>query len=104
MKNSDEILGGYNPIEWKRNVTYSNTNKSFIFSFRGIKRIESHILSRVANNENAIRNDRSTFGSLFGSFGQTDLFLGDRHSSILMKEQSEKLKTIFLYKNMKYFK
>ncbi|UZO06310.1 uncharacterized protein OCT59_026639 [Rhizophagus irregularis] len=47
VKDSDEILGGYNPEMWKSNFSDSNTNDSFIFSFKNKENIEDYILSRV---------------------------------------------------------
>ena len=34
IKGSSEILGGYNPIEWKSNGNYCVAKDSFIFSFK----------------------------------------------------------------------
>ncbi|CAB4437659.1 unnamed protein product [Rhizophagus irregularis] len=68
VKNSNEILGGYNPISWYNNPTYGITNDSFIFSF---KDKNDYILSRVKDPKFAIVN--STF---YGpSFGNGDLIL-----------------------------
>ncbi|RIA83079.1 hypothetical protein C1645_834343 [Glomus cerebriforme] len=46
VKDSNEILGGYNPIEWKSDGEYASTKDSFIFSFNN-DRIENYILSHV---------------------------------------------------------
>ncbi|CAG8471169.1 6703_t:CDS:2 [Acaulospora colombiana] len=32
IKNTNELLGGYNPLDWKSDNTYGQTNKSFIFN------------------------------------------------------------------------
>jgi hypothetical protein len=69
---TDEILGGYNPIEWKSDVSYSTTKDSFIFSFIN-NDIENFILSHVVNEEYAICN--SSFNSVGPSFGGSDLHL-----------------------------
>src|SRR5205823_3823073 len=37
VKDSSEILGGYNPIKWKSDGSYSTTKDSFIFSFNNDK-------------------------------------------------------------------
>jgi hypothetical protein len=73
---SSEILGGYNPIEWKSGSNYSVTYDSFIFSFDKNKGIENHILSRVLDKYCAISNHTCrgpSFGNgdliLRGSFG-----------------------------------
>ncbi|UZO22403.1 uncharacterized protein OCT59_014766 [Rhizophagus irregularis] len=46
VKDSNEILGGYNPIEWKSDGKYGITKDSFILSFNNNK-IEDYTLSRV---------------------------------------------------------
>ena len=40
VKDSCEILGGYNPIAWKSDNSFGNTKDSFIFSFMNNDRIE----------------------------------------------------------------
>ncbi|EXX76347.1 uncharacterized protein OCT59_021154 [Rhizophagus irregularis] len=68
LKGSNEILGGYNPIEWKSEGCYSVTKDSFIFSFKNIDSIENHILSRVKDETKALYN-----GNYGPSFGYCDL-------------------------------
>ena len=79
MKDSDEILGGYNPIEWKSDNSYGTTKDSFIFSFNN----EDHILSRVMNENKAIFNSIN-YGP---SFGERDLYIW---SSYCRKSSYEK--------------
>ncbi|GBC06530.1 hypothetical protein RclHR1_00690020 [Rhizophagus clarus] len=68
LKDSNEILGGYNPIEWKLCDGYFATKDSFIFSFKNGHSIENHILSRVKDETKAI------YGGNYGpSFGESDL-------------------------------
>ncbi|RHZ76374.1 hypothetical protein Glove_198g19 [Diversispora epigaea] len=57
VKDTDEILGGYNPIGWNSNIygQCSTTNDSFIFSLKN-ENIENHILSHVKNASNSIYN------------------------------------------------
>jgi hypothetical protein len=75
VKNSNEILGGYNPIEWKSNFGFGNTKGSFIFSFANRENINDHIISRVKDEKKAIN-----FGSRYGpSFGYGDLILHGGH-------------------------
>ncbi|GBC09332.1 hypothetical protein RclHR1_08780003 [Rhizophagus clarus] len=72
VKNSDEILGGYNPSVWKsNNSNYDTTYDSFIFSFNKNQGIENHILSRVRNSKFAISNHNGRGPS----FGDGDLIL-----------------------------
>ncbi|GBC45255.2 BTB/POZ protein [Rhizophagus irregularis DAOM 181602=DAOM 197198] len=67
VKDSNEILGGYNPIKWESNDAgnYGTTNDSFIFSFKNSDDIESYILRRVENENFAIHNYREV-GPAFG--------------------------------------
>ncbi|RHZ76387.1 hypothetical protein Glove_198g107 [Diversispora epigaea] len=60
VKDTDEILGGYNPIGWDSNLhgQFSTTNDSFIFSLKN-GNIKNHILSRVKNASKALFNYRS---------------------------------------------
>jgi hypothetical protein len=62
LKGSKEILGGYNPVEWKFGDSYSVTRDSFIFSFKNSDDIENHILSRVRDETKAIYNNYPSFG------------------------------------------
>ena len=54
MKDSDEILGGYNPLIWKSDGSYGITKDSFIFSFKSKDDIDNYILSRVMKENRAI--------------------------------------------------
>jgi hypothetical protein len=78
VKGSSEILGGYNPIEWKSNKLYSTTKDSFIFSFNDNDRIENYILSRVIIEKEAICNS-SLCGPSFGAhdFYVWQIFIGN---------------------------
>ncbi|GBC52912.2 BTB/POZ protein [Rhizophagus irregularis DAOM 181602=DAOM 197198] len=68
VEDSNEILGGYNPIEWRSDESFGITKDSFIFSFTN-DRIENYILSRVVDEKDAICNC-----SFYGpSFGRSDL-------------------------------
>ncbi|RGB41118.1 TLD-domain-containing protein [Rhizophagus diaphanus] len=68
---SNEILGGYNPVAWKSDYSYSTTKDSFIFSFESNNRINNYILSHVINREFAIYNSNDC-GPFFGG---GDLYL-----------------------------
>ncbi|RGB33766.1 hypothetical protein C1646_176386 [Rhizophagus diaphanus] len=58
VEDSNEILGGYNPIKWKSDDSFGTTNDSFIFSFENKEIIENYILSRIKSDayEYAIYN------------------------------------------------
>ncbi|EXX67236.1 uncharacterized protein OCT59_027118 [Rhizophagus irregularis] len=65
VKHSEEILGGYNPIEWKSDGSYATTKDSFIFSFKNRDDLQNYILSRVENEGHATYNNYG-FGPSFG--------------------------------------
>ncbi|CAB4441502.1 unnamed protein product [Rhizophagus irregularis] len=88
VKVSKEILGGYNPIEWKSDDSYGTTKDSFIFSFKRCNDIKSYILSRIKNEKVAILNsfDRGpSFGIsdfiLDGDFGKCGNFTYEKQIS-----------------------
>ncbi|GBC02518.1 hypothetical protein RclHR1_04660011 [Rhizophagus clarus] len=65
VKDSNEIIGGYNPIIWKSDGSWSTTKDSFIFSFKDKDSSENFILSRVNNTSFAIYNS-DCYGPSFG--------------------------------------
>ncbi|GBB93219.1 hypothetical protein RclHR1_21300002 [Rhizophagus clarus] len=65
VKDSNEILGGYNPVIWKSDESFGFTKDSFIFSFKDKNGIDNYILSRVIEGEYAIYNSID-FGPYFG--------------------------------------
>jgi hypothetical protein len=71
LKDSNEILGGYNPINWKSDIGFSTTEDSFIFSFKNKNDIENYILSRVTDKGYAAYNSPNCGPS----FGLSDLEL-----------------------------
>ena len=74
VKNSDEILGGYNPIVWKSDCD-KKTKDSFIFSFENKDNVANHILSRVTFESHAIY-----YATHCGpSFGYGDLVCFERY-------------------------
>ncbi|GBC06515.1 hypothetical protein RclHR1_00690005 [Rhizophagus clarus] len=90
VKDSDEVLGGYNPIVWKSDHAYGNTSDSFIFSFMN-KNINNHIISRVKEGKYAI-NYCDHYGP---SFGRGDLMIykeygGNLYQNYCMKLSYEK--------------
>ena len=56
LKESEEILGGYNPLIWKdsREGEWGKTSDSFIFSFKNKNDVRNPILSRVKNADRAL--------------------------------------------------
>jgi hypothetical protein len=66
VKDSNEVLGGYNPIVWKSDFSRGNTNDSFIFSFKNKENIEDHVLSRAIDEFDAVTN-HPEYGPSFSS-------------------------------------
>ncbi|GBC45222.2 BTB/POZ protein [Rhizophagus irregularis DAOM 181602=DAOM 197198] len=70
LKDSNEILGGYNPVEWESEYdeiceeAYRYTKKSFIFSFNS-DNIETYIFSCVKCKRFALLNYNNS-GPVFG--------------------------------------
>jgi hypothetical protein len=74
VKRNNEIIGGYNPVEWRSDYRKGITKDSFIFSFKN-NEIENYILSRVKDEKLAITN-----GVCYGpSFGDADLIIKGKH-------------------------
>ncbi|RHZ83873.1 hypothetical protein Glove_87g229 [Diversispora epigaea] len=70
---NDEIVGGYNPLSWDNSTSTSTrmcAKDSFIFSLKN-GNIKNSILSRVKENDNALRyfdsNEQNVYGPLFGN-------------------------------------
>jgi hypothetical protein len=59
VADSNEILGGYNPIIWKSDGSIGTTKDSSIFSFKNKENIDNYILSRIDEGKCAIFNDPS---------------------------------------------
>ena len=76
--NTEEILGGYNPIAWKTtsetsSIVWALTSGSFIFSLDNDES-ENNMVSSVVNYEYAIQEARY----YYPCFGSGDLFFGGK--------------------------
>ncbi|CAB4403727.1 unnamed protein product [Rhizophagus irregularis] len=68
VKDSNEILGGYNPIIWKSDGGFDTTKDSFIFSFKNKENIKNCILSRIsAYLEDCAIFNNMDYGPSFGA-------------------------------------
>jgi hypothetical protein len=84
VKGGSEILGGYNPLEWKSgDGAYGTTTDSFIFSFNN-NRIDNYTLSRVTKGNNATKN----YINGGPSFGANDLIIWDIFDGNYCKKSS----------------
>ncbi|GBB92838.1 hypothetical protein RclHR1_20630004 [Rhizophagus clarus] len=99
VKDSTEILGGYNPIEWKNNCSYciysyGTTRDSFIFSFLNKENIEKCLISRVMDETRAVGYWYS-YGPSFGG-GDLTIYGGDRRGEVsLCNKTSYCIKTSY---------
>ncbi len=73
IKNTNEILGGYNPNSWESKGGRSKTEESFIFSLDQ-NNLKNSIYSRIISEKCAHYNDKS-FGPNFGGYSSSDLKL-----------------------------
>src|SRR6185369_10342275 len=68
IQSSEQIIGGYNPLNWNGNHIYKNTTESFIFNINNRNDINTAQFSYVINNHyvNAVYCNPSylpTFGA-----------------------------------------
>ncbi|RIA97560.1 BTB/POZ domain-containing protein [Glomus cerebriforme] len=64
IKNSNQLVGGYNPLDWSGN-NFKTTSESFIFLFDDYKNINTGKIGRVIESHCAIRCIQK-WGPLFG--------------------------------------
>ncbi|GBC00444.1 hypothetical protein RclHR1_03860009 [Rhizophagus clarus] len=65
IKNTDQMIGGYNPLDWGGNRHFKTTADSFIFSFKNYKNTNTGKIGRVIKKEDAIYCYNS-YGPTFG--------------------------------------
>ncbi|GES98951.1 carbohydrate-binding module family 13 protein [Rhizophagus clarus] len=88
VQDSNEILGGYNPIGWKSDNCYGTSEDSFIFSFKDNSNIENHILSRVKFELTATFNNND----IGPSFSGCDLTLRNNIGSCSLKSYENQIR------------
>ncbi|RGB30587.1 hypothetical protein C1646_793610 [Rhizophagus diaphanus] len=69
IKNSEQIVGGYNPIQWDSSELWESTFDSFIYFFANVKNIVTAKVSYSSGDTYSIGN-LAKYGPLFGG---TDL-------------------------------
>ncbi|CAB4440478.1 unnamed protein product [Rhizophagus irregularis] len=70
IKNSTQIIGGYNPLDWNSNCVWKTTEDSFIFNFTNGKNISTSKVSYVNNKKYAVycySGHGPTMGNLYCS-------------------------------------
>jgi hypothetical protein len=66
IANSEQIVGGYSPLDWDGNSIWKSTNKSFVFSFTDRNNLQSAKVGYCNNNQSAMYCN-SGYGPTFGS-------------------------------------
>jgi len=78
VKETEEILGGYNPMVWKSSCEVGKTKDSFIFSFKSKNNFKDPIYSHVNNTDRAL-----FYSPYYGpSFGRNDLLICNEHGYV----------------------
>ncbi|POG65117.1 hypothetical protein GLOIN_2v1483342 [Rhizophagus irregularis DAOM 181602=DAOM 197198] len=54
IKGTNQIVGGYNPLDWEGNAIYKNTQDSFIFIFNDYRNINTGKIGRVTDASHAL--------------------------------------------------
>ncbi len=90
IQNSEQVVGGYNPLDWNGN-NWKSTGDSFLFSFTNRNNLKTAKVGRImdACHENAVYCNQS-YGPLFGrdydleiySIGQTCYSYNDSYAKI----------------------
>ena len=74
--NQGHIFGGYNPISWKNDFSYSETADAYLFSVtdgQGRKPIRCPI--KMSKRQFAIKQNESKYSPAFGEANISDLFI-----------------------------
>jgi hypothetical protein len=75
IKNSERIVGGYNPLSWDSNNNYKYTCDSFIFSFINKNYLQSAKVGYSNGNAKSI-GDYLSYGPIFGSGNDLGFYNG----------------------------
>ncbi|GES93607.1 hypothetical protein GLOIN_2v1882540 [Rhizophagus clarus] len=77
IKDSEEIIGGYNPLKWESSATWGITNGSFIFSFKGKNNYKDATISNVKKLDHAL-----WFNTIAGPYFGDDIIVYASEESI----------------------
>jgi hypothetical protein len=66
IKNSKQIVGGYNPLFWDSSNSCKSTKKSFIFTFTDKNNLQSAKVAYSKGDQNSVRS-YSHWGPVFGT-------------------------------------
>ena len=73
IQNSEQIVGGYNPLSWNSYSGCMSTNDSFLFSFVNRNNLQSAKMGYVKDVTNAVE----CYSNIGPAFGKDDLFCYD---------------------------
>jgi hypothetical protein len=76
IEGTEEIIGGYNPLEWKSSNTWGKTNDSFIFSSKNKNNFKDAIISNIENTDYALN-----YGIYSGPCFGRDIVICSRNES-----------------------
>ncbi|PKB96345.1 hypothetical protein RhiirA5_434991, partial [Rhizophagus irregularis] len=68
IKNSTQLIGGHNPLNWDQSQSWKTTADSFLFNFTNGKNVSTAKMSYVNNQNYAVYCDNSygpTMGDLY---------------------------------------
>ncbi|RIA97522.1 hypothetical protein C1645_813929 [Glomus cerebriforme] len=83
IKNKNQIIGGYNPLEWNSSNTYKATYDSFIFSFTNKNDLQSAKVGYSNGNQYSI-----VFSSYNGPFfGGNDIYINYNNNNVILIRQ-----------------
>ncbi|RGB38449.1 hypothetical protein C1646_806395 [Rhizophagus diaphanus] len=82
IQNSEQIVGGYNPLYWNSNDGWKNTKDSFIFSFTDRNNLKTAKVGYIndGHHGNALYSHQS-YGPLFGSGHDLIIYPYNQNSS-----------------------
>jgi hypothetical protein len=93
IKNSNKLVGGYNPLDWKGRGSKS-TSDSFMFSFDDYEDVNSGKIGRVIDSKRAIRCFRR-WGPIFGAYD-----IATKSNDLMMRPNGEWFSVPTSYPNL----
>ncbi|RHZ51177.1 hypothetical protein Glove_482g42 [Diversispora epigaea] len=88
---TDEIVGGYNPLAWNNSTegVYMKTKDSFIFSLKHDNVQKNSIISRIKDQSGALLYYKSNLQDVYGpSFGYSEFVMESNVSDFTQDEKS----------------
>ena len=73
IQNSEQIVGGYNPLSWDSNSDWKSTNDSFIFSLTNRNNLQGAKVGYSSGHQYSVHCNQS-FGPWFGGDGDLGFY------------------------------